>query len=294
MATIALNDKIFTQVALQAFVAKLSPLNAFTRDFSGDARRKGDAVIVPLISGITATTFNSSYEVGGGAITFATVSIDKHRIASIDLTDVQVANSSAAVMDNLAIQAGESLARIVLQDIWSAITVTNFGAAILTTAGANYTIAQMGALRKALAQRNVPTDRLSLIADSDIYTGLLTSNGVAQALNYGGAEAVRDGQIPRLLGMEIYESNIIPANALTKLGGFVAHPDSIALAMRYLEPQAAGEYLAAEQVTASNGITMGYRRHYNTSTGKHYANFECLFGFTPALTLGLAIVTVPA
>ena len=293
MSSIALNDKIFTQIALQAFVAKLAPLNAFTRDFSGDARRKGDAIIVPLISGITATTFNQSYEVGGGAITFATVSIDKHRIASIDLTDVQVANSSAAVMDNLAIQAGESLARIVLTDIWSAITVANFGAATLTTAGANYTIAQMGALRKVLAQRNVPTDRLSLIADSEIYTGLLTSSGVAQALNYGGAEAVRDGQIPRLLGMGIYESSIIPANAMTKLGGFVAHPDSIAIAMRYLEPQAAGEYLAAEQVTASNGITMGYRRHYNTSTGKHFANFECLFGFTPALTLGLAIVTIP-
>ena len=69
MASIALNDKIFTQVALQAFVAKLAPLNAFTRDFSGDARRKGDAIVVPLISGITATTFNQSYEVGGGAIT---------------------------------------------------------------------------------------------------------------------------------------------------------------------------------------------------------------------------------
>jgi len=293
MASIALNDKIFTQVALQAFVAKLAPLNAFTRDFSGDARRKGDAVLVPLISGITATTFNQSYETGGGAITFATVSITNHRISSIDLTDVQVANSSAAVMDNLAIQAGESLARIVLTDIWSAITVANFGAAILTTAGANYTIAQMGALRKALAQRNVPTDRLSFIADSEVYTGLLTSSGVAQALNYGGAEAVRDGQIPRLLGMGIYESNVIPANAMTKLGGFVAHPDSIAIAMRYLEPQDTSMYLAAEQVVASNGITMGYRRHFNPATGKHFANFECLFGFTPALTLGLAIVTIP-
>ncbi|RPI67898.1 MAG: hypothetical protein EHM38_09185, partial [Geobacteraceae bacterium] len=212
MATIALNDKIFSQVAMQAFVAKLTPLNAFTKDFSDEARRKGDAVIVPLISGITATTFNNSYETGGGAITFATVSMDKHRIASIDLTDVQVANSSAAVMDNLAIQAGEALARIVLTDIWSAITVANFGAAVLTTAGANYTIAQIGALRKALVQRNVPTDRLSFISDSEVYTGLLTSSGVAQALNYGGAEAVRDGQIPKLLGMSMYESNILPAN----------------------------------------------------------------------------------
>jgi hypothetical protein len=294
MATIALNDKIFTQVALQAFVAKLAPLNAFTRDFSGDTSRKGDAVIVPLVSSITATTFNNSYEVGGGAINFATVTMDKHRIASVDLTDVQVANSSAAVLDNLAIQAGEALAKIVLQDIFGTITVTNFGAALLTTAGANYTLAQIGALRKKMAQNDVPTDRLSFIGDTEIYTGLLTSSGVAQALNYGGAEAVRDGRIPSLLGVNIYESNVIPANGLTKLGGFIAHQDAIAVAMRYLQPQAPGEYLAAEQVVASNGISMGYRRHYNTATGKHYANFECLFGFTPALTLGLALVTVPA
>jgi hypothetical protein len=294
MATIALNDKIFTQVAMQAFVAKLAPLNAFTKDFSSETRRKGDAVIVPLISGITATTFNQSYEVGGGAVTFATVNMTNHRVASIDLTDVQVANSSAAVMDNLAIQAGEALARTVLTDIWSAITTANFGAAILTTAGANYTIAQMGALRRALVQRDVPTDRLSFIADSEVYTGLLTSTGVAQALNYGGAEAVRDGNIPSLLGMSIFESNVIPANGLSKLGGFVAHPDAIAIAMRYLEPQAPGEYLAAEQVTASNGIVMGYRRHFNAATGRHFANFECLFGYTPALTRGLALVTIPA
>jgi hypothetical protein len=294
MATIALNDKIFTQVALQAFVAKLAPLNAFTRDFSGDTSRKGDAVIVPLISGVTATTFNNSYEVGGGAINFATVTMDKHRIASVDLTDVQVANSSAAVLDNLAIQAGEALAKIVLTDIFSVINTTNFGAALLTTAGANYTLAQIGALRKKMAQNDVPTDRLSFIGDTEIYTGLLTSSGVAQALNYGGTEAIRDGRIPSILGVSVYESNVIPANALTKLGGFIAHPDAIAIAMRYLQPQAPGEYLAAEQVVASNGISMGYRRHFNPANGKHFANFECLFGFTPALTLGLSLVTVPA
>lgn len=294
MATIALNDKIFTQVALQAFVAKLAPLNAFSRDFSGDASRKGDAILVPLVSSVTATTFNQNYEVGGGAINFATVTMDKHRIASVDLTDVQVANSSAAVLDNLATQAGEALAKIVLNDIFSVITTTNFGAAILTTAGSNYTLTQIGALRKKMAQNDVPTDRLSFIGDTEIYTGLLTSSGVAQALNYGGTEAIRDGRIPSLLGVNVYESNIMPANNLTKLGGFIAHPDAIALAMRYLVPQATGMYLAAEQVVASNGISMGYRRHFNPATGKHFANFECLFGFTPALTLGLALVTVPA
>lgn len=294
MATIALNDKIFTQVAMQAFVAKLAPLNAFTRDFSSESRRKGDAVIVPLVSNITATTFNQSYEVGGGAISFATVSMDKHRIASIDLTDVQVANSSAAAIDNLAIQAGEALARIVLTDIWSVITTANFGAAILTTSGSSYTITQIGQLRKTMAQRNVDTDRLTFISDCEIYNSLLTSSGVAQALNYGGREAVLDGNIPRLLGMGQIESNVIPANALTKLGGFCVHPDAIAVAMRYLEPQAPEEYIAAEQVTAENGIVMGYRRHFNPATGKHFANFECLFGYTPALTLGLALVTIPA
>ena len=60
MATISFNDTIFAQEALKAFTAKLAPLRAFSRSLDNESRRKGDAIIVPYISAMTATTFNAT------------------------------------------------------------------------------------------------------------------------------------------------------------------------------------------------------------------------------------------
>jgi hypothetical protein len=91
----------------------------------------------------------------------------------------------------------------------------------------------------------------------------------------------------------MYESNIIPLNSIS-LVAFACHPDSIALACRYLEPIGKEEYLDARMVTdAESGLTIGYRRHYNTADGKMYVNLECLFGRSVGLSLGMALATVP-
>ena len=46
------NDKIYTQEVLNAFTAGLAPLRAFTRSFSPEARRKGDAIIIPRVDAV--------------------------------------------------------------------------------------------------------------------------------------------------------------------------------------------------------------------------------------------------
>jgi len=35
-----------------------------------------------------------------------------------------------------------------------------------------------------------------------------------------------------------------------------------------------------------SGLTLGYRRHYNPSSGKHFVSFECVFGASRAITGG--------
>lgn len=293
MATVAFNDRIYAQAALQAFVAKLAPLNAFSRSYDSEAKKKGDTIVVPLISGATATTFNQSYEVGGGSSSVATISLNKHKIASVDLTDVQVANSSMAKLEDFGYQAGEALANLVLQDIWSVITTANFGAASVTTAQSNWDLSEIIAFRKVLAQRNVPLDKISLFFDTEIGAALLGNSNILQAYAFGGTEAVRGGNLGRqLVGMTPYETNVLPS-AVTSLVAFAAHPDSIALAMRYLAPLEPSAYASTMQLTHESGITMGWRRHYQPATGKLYGNFECLYGFTPALTLGLVLATKP-
>ena len=294
MATVNFNDGIYAQEALQAFVAMLTPLNAFSRDFSGLAAQRGNAIYVPRVDAVTSTTFNQSYTGTGGTINTITVNLDKHRINTVDLTDVQQLNSSAAVIQNMARQQGKSLGKMVLQDIWSQLTIPNFGAAVCTTAATNWSKTEARRLRKALVSGDVDLSQVSLIVNADVYDALLADTNIVQAYAFGGSEAIRGGRIPQLLGMNVYETNCIPS-LTTTIGGFAAHPDSIAVAMRQFSsvvPTSA--YEAFETVTdPESGITMQYRRLYDPNVGKMYASFECLFGYSTALTLGLKLATLP-
>jgi hypothetical protein len=118
----------------------------------------------------------------------------------------------------------------------------------------------------------------------------LDDANISQAFQYGGSEAIREGRIPRLLGMDVYASNVFPLNSISLVGAIV-HPDSLAIAVRTLQPQANEAYLAVETaVDDETGLSFTYRRHFNPGKGKHFASFECLFGFTQALTLGMGLI----
>ena len=297
MATISFNDTIFAEEALKAFTAKLAPLRAFSRSLDNQTARKGDAIVVPFISALTATTFNAStanYQTSGGAVTHNTVNLNQHNIVTFDITDLQNANSSGARFDEIAAQAGRALGQKVLENVWKLITTTNFGAASVTTSESNYGLAQLIALRAVLAGRNVDVDPgvCSFIHNTVVGAALLGNTNVLQAYAIGDNNAARQGTLGQLVGFPTYETNILPT-ASTSLVAFVAHPDAIMVAMRYLEPQAAGEYLAAERVTNDSGMVMGYRRSYDQASGVMYGAFECLYGTATGLTLGLAFGTKP-
>ena len=297
MATIAFNDTIFAQQALIAFTAKLAPLRAFSRSLDDSAAKVGDAIVIPYISAATATTFNSStanYQTGGGAVTHNTVSINQHKVVTFDITDLQAANSSGARFDDLAFAAGRALGDLVLQNIWKLITTTNFGAASITTSESLYTLASLIEMRKVLAGRNVDVDpgMCSFIHNTVVGAALLGTANVLNAYQIGDNQAARQGTLGQLVGFPTYETNILPT-AATSLVSFATHPDAINVAMRYLEPLAASEYLAVERVADPSGIVMGYRRSFNAATGTMYGAFECLFGTATGLTLGLVHGTKP-
>lgn len=297
MATIAFNDVIFAQQALVAFTAKLAPLRAFSRSLDDSAAKVGDSIVVPFISAATATTFNSTsanYQTGGGAVTHNTVSINQHKVVTFDITDLQAANSSGARFDELAFAAGRALGDLVLQNIWKLITTTNFGSASITTLETNYTLASLIEMRKVLAGRNVDVDpgMCSFIHNTVVGATLLGTANVLNAYQIGDNQAARQGTLGQLVGFPTYETNILPT-AATSLVAFATHPDAINVAMRYLEPLAAGEYLSVERVADPSGIVMGYRRSFNQATGVMYGAFECLFGTATGLTLGLVHGTKP-
>jgi hypothetical protein len=299
MATINFNDKIFIQDALQAFTATLLPLNAFSRSYSAETRRKGDALAIPRVDPLSTTTFsydNNSgypYESLGGTINTITLSLDKHQIVGVDLTDIQVANSSAAEISAFARQQGKALGLKVLQDVFGLMSIANYGAAVVTPASiADIGRLTMSSARTAMVKRNIPVNNVnSLVVNADIYQNLVNDANISQSFQYGGSEAIREARVPRLLGMDVYETNVLPLGGTLSLVGFLAHPDALAVAVRTLQPQDTGAYLSVETaVDDETGLAFTYRRHFNPGRGRHFASLECLFGFTTALTLGLGLL----
>lgn len=286
------NDKIFAQEAMKSFVANLIPFKAFSTDMSGEAAKKGDAIIVPLVSTLTGTTF-SSYEVAGGEITAITVNLNKHRVVPVDISDIQSANASAARFDNFAMNAGAALAEVVLAEIMGIFTPGSFGNAIVTTAAANWSVTQVRAVRKALNDNRAPKRGRSLIVNNAIEDAILGSTNVLQSYAYGGSEAIREGVIPRIVGFDMFGTDIIPLNGVS-LAGVACTPDAVAVAVRALQPLATDDLESYEVITDDvTGLTFGYRRHYSRATGKMFANFECLFGYAAGITKGAVLVTTP-
>jgi len=253
-------------------------------------------IYVPRVEALSATTFaytNNSgfpYEDSGGVCNTITVNLDQNFVSVVDFTDQQVANSSAATFQNFASVQGGTLAKTMLQRIWTLFTTVNFGLAALNVSIANYNRAGTVSIRTVMAKRDVNPEEVSLIVNEDVMHNFLSDSNVYQAYAFGGSEAIRTGNIPALAGMKIYHSNIMPTNGIS-LVGVAAHPNSVALAMRYLEPSAPEAYVVSRRLVDPSGLVLGYRRHYAPGKGKHFVNMEVLFGMAVGISVGLGILT---
>jgi hypothetical protein len=304
MASITgLNDDIISSAALKAFVDSLHPLNAFSVNYNAEAARKGEVVSIPLISSITASTFNNTYEGADGDVTLTAreVTIDKHYLSTVDFTDTQWSKSSALTPQMLAeigAEQGRAVAQAFISAAWGMITTGNFGAAVVSFTSASFAMADVRKARLELTKSKAPQNDRALFLEPEAYDALLSdSTNILANLNFG-PEGVREGVVRRLAGMNVYESTLIPATNVgtsITLAGFAVHPSAIAVAIRTLQPQAPSEYLEARTVVDPvSGIGLGYRRHYNTANGTHFLNFEVVGGFTYGITAGLKILAKKA
>lgn len=296
MATV-FNDTIFAQSAFQQLTSLLTPLNAFSTDISSEVTGQGSAVVVPLYGNATTTTFSQSttvMEQTGGTISAVTVTLDKRKITPLDITHQQLAESSnAGRWDRWAVQLGKSAAKAVLADVWSLVLTTNFGEAILTTASANYTSKQLVDAQVALIKAGVTGDK-SFIGNMSVYAALLKDTNITLALNRGDQEAIKNGNLGYLYGLNIYGSDVLPTNSISLIG-FACGADGIAFAMRNLGDYIpVGDYEAVEtMVDQESGISALYTRHWSRAQGKYFVNLHTLYGYSVAVTGAIKLLTTP-
>jgi hypothetical protein len=284
------------QRALMPFMSNLLPVTAFSTDFSPMPAEKLDTVRVPLVGApSTSSDFAGDYAANADStVTVVPVTLNRHKYKTVHVTARESAETSLTVLETLVEAAAQQLAQDVLVDIFSCITLANFGApGIAALAATAFDYKKVLSLRDACGIAKMPPNPRSLILDSGYYTNMLADDVVAKSFNLNlNAPAVTEGMVKRIAGFNLHETTLIPSDHAEKLVGFAAHSSAVAVAMRYLQPVA--DYQQAGAVTdPTTGMTFGYLRFTDTRANKIFVTLECLYGFAPAKTDALKRIVKP-
>ena len=279
-----LQARIFADSAILAFNKWTAPLTAFSRGFNAEASRKGDTVRVPVFTRLKAKAFGATGYKGDDLFQAgADIALNVHKLTTFGITDREAAESPANYFRDLGYQAGKATAEAVVTDVMGDITAANYLDVadvdkVQLGATAALTTADVGKIRKALAEKGVRIDGAALVLDHTRFNDLLSS-ATMHADSFGGTEAIRSGVIPSLFGFsQVIECGVIPANG-EKLVGFACAPQAIGVAMRYLMPQVPGSYDSTGMVSdAESGAVLGVRIYGDPQQGVKNMAVEALYG----------------
>jgi hypothetical protein len=196
-------------------------------------------------------------------------------------------SSAARNYDRWGGQLASGLANLILGDIWSCIVTTSFGEAVVSTASASFGRTALTAMRTALIKEAVK-GRKSCVINTSMEASLLGVDAFVLALNRGSANTITEGTLGRLLGMDIYVSDVIPTNSISLIG-FGCGQDGIAFASRAIGSFIpTSDYEAVETLTEpETGMSFLYTRHWSRAQAKYFINLQSLYGYVAAVTRAL-------
>lgn len=295
MATVNFVQQIYSREVLQGFVANLGPIRGFSTDASPAPAEQGTVIKLSIISNATSDTDNTNFEVDGGTLNEIDLTLATYRKSSLSVSDQQLVETMGANMLQLnnAYQAGARLATDIWTDIAASIVAATFTVTPFKVAANNIlTPSDVGKLLAYAwgAGVNFPKTGLSLVLTPAIYENLLAQ------LNYnlyGGREAIKDGQLPGILGLDSISWNSVMPTVGTgpNILGFLATPAAIAIAFRHIPAPYPQEYISVDELSDEEGFTLGYRRHYSRKLRKTFDVWDTLYGYTPANPLALILLT---
>lgn len=288
-STTGIQDDIIARSVLEGYTTTIAPLLAFATDFSDSTAKYGDRVSVPRLNSAIDAALDKSV---GGSYTVQDIDSDaveivlnKHRYVSMGADDIEVANSSALILERYGVRKGNLLAKTVLQDIWSEITNANFGAAAFTGAASTFDEDDVVDIKDACDDDDMAEDNRFLILSNAYYNALLTSGSIKDTSAFG-FNAIMSGDVPQLHGFNVIRSNAVPANG-ENLVGFATDGSGIAAAFRYLQPQAGHKYDRAEPLVGEGGQTLGLRDWYSEDNGNRRMVIEANYGYETGITEGI-------
>jgi hypothetical protein len=285
-----INDTIIVQDAFEAFKAGMAPLSGFSTSYDSEAARKGEKVSVPVIAGRTAASRGdgATYQVTtGNTVAVKDITLNQLYHAPWYITDVQDSKTAVRVWEASAKECAYALAKQIFDAVlllFRGAHTTAFGDTandVITVAPAAFDLDDLADLSALLTKKGAIGPR-TLLVTTDYATALKKDNQVQDVSAYGSDDVIRTGEfrVP-MYGIRAYEVPDFPAlvSDTDKTGGILAVPSAVGIALRPVQPLDTGKLMDWQVVSdPETGLSMGYRRWYDESTGTMWGTFEALYG----------------
>lgn len=240
--TLTTADKFIPQIwsdeVIAAYKQSLVLANLVTR--INHVGKKGDSIHIPKPGRGAANVKAASTQVTLNTDTAAEaiVTINKHYEYSVMIEDIVEKQSLSSMRRFYTDDAGFALATQVDNDLFTAIQALNGGTFLegdgttwSSGAAADITDAGIRALMLQLDNDDVPMNDRALILPPVAKSDMLGINRFTEQAFIGTGEAIKNGQIGRVYGVDVYVTNNAPTtDSNANRVGALVHKDAVVLA----------------------------------------------------------------
>lgn len=210
MANTFITLKTIARQALPRLIENLVFPNLVHKDFSGDYSSLGDTIQIRKPVVLTASEFDASTGVNYEEINEASVDVKLDKIATVD-----VAASAIETAVNI-----DDLNRVFVEPAAVALAekINSDGLALYADVPAavdcsTKNLAALAAVRKALNVAKVPVAGRVAVWDPEADAAFTTIDAIVHAEKSGSTEALRNGSIGRVFGLDNYMAQSVKVHA---------------------------------------------------------------------------------
>ena len=272
---------------LPALKLGLLPLNAMSRNYVADRPLSvGDTVKVNVVSAKSAGTFSSTFESGDSTVTGTSVTIVAPAFSSWYVNPKLEGIPTAERFIAEGKEAAYAVAKTVLQAALAKFVTANIGNGggdlTIVTAG-NYDVDDIADFTGMLLTKGV-AGNFSAIHNIAYSTAIKKDAALQDASAYGSNELIRTGQLPSVLGCQMYFTDAFPTAVTNEnVGVIFTGPETVAVAIGGGEVPVTGLEAAAgvREIPITDpetGLTMMWRTWVNTATGAYWGSVYCMYG----------------
>lgn len=264
--------KVMSESALQAIYPELVRLQDFAKSYTELEDRPGASIVIPTYDLSAAADFNVStnnYGSGVNEISAANVTLNKHLVKSVAVSDRDIADTGIAFVKDAAAGIASVIGRGLNAYVFGMMNATNLplSAAIELSAKSGTT-----ELYKIAADNGLDVADSVVVLNPTQFAKFLTH---VDFMQYGGPEAIRYGYVPGYAG---FKSVVCTTYLPDGVDGVIINRNTVGIASRYLAPLGGAYPQTWKTVDPNSGFSIGFRLFADLKTGTRYLAGEALVG----------------